>query len=155
VYYDRFINNRVFEWMSESLGYTIKPDPVIVDRLFGTLLKTPRDILQFVGTEIMRAHHPGYHLEVCLQNINRKDNNVICDIRFPNEVAAVVVGGGYCVKINRKTSLCSDKNLSHASEVSLDGFDDWFYTMDNNREGLHFLYEEVEKLLQEIKNVRR
>lgn len=48
---------------------------------------TPREILQFVGTEICRRLSPDYHAQVLAFNIASRpgSNWVITDARFPNE----------------------------------------------------------------------
>ena len=47
----------------------------------------PREILQFVGTEICRAIFPEYHMDLIAMAIEEHPNNkyIITDARFPNE----------------------------------------------------------------------
>lgn len=152
--YNQRMNDDIFKWMSKSLGREVEPNQDIVNRILGRVLFTPRDILQFVGTDVMRAHVPCYHIITCLNDMIPENNYIICDVRFPNEATAIWENNGFCVKIVRPQAQNSSCNAGHLSETAMDEWSDWFYIIHNNRDGLHFLYEEVEKLLQEIKNVR-
>lgn len=154
VIYNRAINDSIFKWMSSSLGREVLPSSCIMDSLLGRKLFTPRDILQFVGTDVMRSHVPDYHVITCLNNLISANNYVVCDVRFPNEATAIWESNGFCVKIVRPQATKGLCNAGHLSETAMNDWADWYYIIHNNRDGLHFLYEEVEKLLQELKNVR-
>jgi hypothetical protein len=75
------------EWWSERLGCDI----------------TPRWILQYWGTEVVRK---GFHDDMWVASLeNRlrssKDDIVITDCRFPNEIKAIHNAGGRVVRIKR------------------------------------------------------
>ena len=57
---------------------------------------TVRDILQFVGTDIIRKYKPTWHVDKMVEAINNAPTDIVCvdDIRFPNERAAVEKLGG-------------------------------------------------------------
>ena len=56
---------------------------------------------------------------------------VIPDTRFQNEVSWVRSRGGYLVKIDGRGGLEGEVG-KHASEVDLDGFEDWDFVVDNS-----------------------
>ena len=129
------------EWWSNRLGMEI----------------TPRHILQQWGTEVCRN---GFHNDIWVASVenklrNTKDNIVITDCRFSNEVNAIKSAGGVTVRVTRgenpewynaaiaynkgpdgnsewslsKSKL--DKHQVHASEYSSVGLD-YDYYIDNN-----------------------
>jgi len=64
---------------------------------------TPRWILQHWGTEVCRI---GFHKDIWVASLenrlrNSKNNIVITDVRFPNEIKAVHNLGGYVIRIKR------------------------------------------------------
>ena len=66
---------------------------------------TPRWILQRWGTEVCRK---GFHDDIWIASVENKmrktrDNIVISDVRFPNEIAAIHNAGGLVVRIKRGT----------------------------------------------------
>ena len=75
------------EWWSERLNLTI----------------TPRWVLQFWGTDVLRNH---FHDDIWIASVENKirkttDNIVISDVRFPNEIKAIHDAGGIVVRIKR------------------------------------------------------
>lgn len=78
---------QVDEWWSERLGMEI----------------TPRFILQHWGTEVCRN---GFHPDIWVASVEHrllktKDNIVITDCRFPNEINAIKNTGGIVCRIER------------------------------------------------------
>jgi hypothetical protein len=64
---------------------------------------TPRWVLQYWGTEVMRR---GFHDDIWIASIENKirnlqDNVVISDCRFPNEIASLRAAGGRIVRTCR------------------------------------------------------
>ena len=64
---------------------------------------TPRWVLQYWGTEVMRK---GFHDDIWIASIENKirnlqDNVVISDCRFPNEIAAIHNAGGIVIRVKR------------------------------------------------------
>jgi hypothetical protein len=75
------------EWWSERLGMDI----------------TPRWILQYWGTEVCRN---GFHPDIWVASVENKlrqakDNIVITDCRFANEVNAIKTVGGITMRVSR------------------------------------------------------
>jgi hypothetical protein len=64
---------------------------------------TPRWVLQYWGTEVMRR---GFHDDIWIASIenkirNLRDNVVISDCRFPNEISSIRNAGGIIVRTCR------------------------------------------------------
>ena len=142
------------QWWSNRLGMDI----------------TPRWILQHWGTEVCRRN---FHEDIWVASVENKlrlakDNIVITDCRFSNEVAAIKNAGGITMRVSRgdqptwyeaaieynkgpdgnpmwslsKTKL--DKLNIHASEYSSVGLD-YDYYIDNNGT--------IDNLHQQIKSI--
>lgn len=77
-----------------------------------------RDIMQFIGTEIIRKYNPNWHVEKLKDNIQKSSADYICvdDVRFPNERKAVELLGGECFFIIRPQS---EVISNHSSETSI------------------------------------
>ena len=74
-------------WWSERLGRDI----------------TPRWVLQYWGTDVLRNH---FHTDIWVASVENKlrqttDNIVITDCRFANEVNAIKSAGGITMRVNR------------------------------------------------------
>jgi len=105
---------------------------------------TPRKILQLLGTEGGRdVIHPNIWVNATLGDLTDKDQIIITDARFPNEVVGIKRKKGIVVKIIRP-SVVSTSN--HPSETSLNNYKDWDYTIINDST-LEELEEKVEKML--------
>jgi len=64
---------------------------------------TPRWVLQHWGTEVCRQ---GFHDDIWIASLEHRilktrDNIVITDVRFPNEITAIRNAGGIVVRIKR------------------------------------------------------
>jgi len=168
----------VFGWERDLLEGTTKHsrewrdqvDPWWADRLNVPHL-TPRWVLQYWGTEVCRH---GFHDDIWVASLeNRvrqsKDNIVITDCRFKNEIIAVKNAGGTTLRVTRgslpewyddaiaynlgpnnnshwalgKASL--DKLRIHASEYSSVGLE-YDYQVDNNNT-IDTLHRTVESII--------
>ena len=83
----RFWREQVDPWWSQRLGKPI----------------TPRWALQQWGTEVCRK---GFHDDIWIASLENKlrttrDNIVISDVRFPNEIKAIHNAGGQVVRVIR------------------------------------------------------
>ena len=129
------------EWWSNRLGIDI----------------TPRWVLQYLGTDVFRNH---FHSDIWVASVENKlrqakDNIVITDCRFANEVNAIKKAGGITMRVSRGTDpewysaaidynkgpdgnvawsvskVKLDKMKVHASEYSSVGLD-YDHYIDNN-----------------------
>ena len=133
---------------------------------------TPRWVLQYWGTEVMRR---GFHDDIWIASIENKirnlqDNVVISDCRFPNEIASLRAAGGHIVRtcrgpdpewfpaaevVNRgptqNLSWASNQSVLdtfkvHASETAWAGTE-FNYILDNNG-SMDELYAQVDNLIK-------
>jgi hypothetical protein len=86
----------------EAREWREQVDPWWAERLAMPTL-TPRWILQYWGTEVCRK---GFHDDIWIASLenklrNSKDNVVISDCRFPNEIASIRRAGGIVVRVKR------------------------------------------------------
>lgn len=104
---------------------------------------SPRQMLQKVGTDLIRnnINENFWILHFKFWYNNNKNNIVITDCRFQNEVNIIKELGGIVIKLNRNT----ERIDTHISEDidKLTGFD---YTLDNNSTKEQ-LYKSIDTLL--------
>ena len=122
-----------------------------VRSLVGTPLTSPRHILQFVGTDICRELIETYHVDVLVNKIKSfpGERVVITDVRFPNEGDIILDDfGGMVVYVDRLNPTAENVNRHHPSETALLEWGRFTDTIYNHRDGLVFLYEEVDNFLE-------
>jgi hypothetical protein len=94
---------------------------------------TVRRILQWWGTEYRRAQDADYWTKAWSEKVARNDLDtthiLVDDIRFMNELEALKAVGGLIVKIERPGFTGAG---NHASETSLDDYNDWDHVVANN-----------------------
>jgi len=93
--------------------------------------KSPRQLFQFIGTDVMRNQFDvdfwvNYFRNWYVENKSR--NVVVTDCRFQNEVDAVIQSGGVIIKIVRNTGFSDD----HISESGIDNLTGISHTCNNN-----------------------
>ena len=99
----------VFDWDRESLEGTTKASRVWreqKDEWWSNRLKmdiTPRWVLQYWGTDVCRNH---FHNDIWVASVehrllNSKEDIVLTDCRFSNEVAAIKNAGGIAIRVQR------------------------------------------------------
>ena len=82
----------------------------------GVTFHTVRDMLQIIGTDVIRKYNPLWHINEVMKLIDDKSSYVIDDIRFPNEKKAIEERGGDVWFIVRP--VINDIS-NHVSETSL------------------------------------
>jgi hypothetical protein len=148
----------------EAREWREQVDPWWAERLAMPTL-TPRWILQYWGTEVCRK---SFHDDIWIASVenklrNTKDNVVISDCRFPNEIASIKRSGGKIVWVQRgehpswfehavlanegdNAALNAMKKLGiHASEWAWVGSD--FDAVIENNQSIDDLYSKVESLV--------
>lgn len=101
----------------------------------GKTIHTVRELLQFVGTDIIRKYNTDWHVNKIREMINPDLNYVIDDVRFPNEKKMIEELGGDCWFITRTTL---DNISNHPSETSITLNDCWNRIIVNDNT-LHYL----------------
>jgi hypothetical protein len=146
----------VLHWVSRTV-----PNPALirlprgarakVAALIGTELKNPRDVMQFVGTDICRTVHPSYHTDIIKNKLLSSAGKwVITDVRFPNEFELVDEFKGQTIEIRRADSDISEINSKHASETSLENWD-FADVIENDSEGLENYHNKINSFLERNK----
>lgn len=128
---------------------------------------TPRWVLQYWGTEVLRR---GFHEDIWVASLENKlrrssDDVVISDCRFPNEVAALRRSGGYVIRVHRGNTpewwpiAVSDPDLMpqrypgvHASEWAWAATD--FDRVIPNHGTLDELYAQINDLVRDLQDAR-
>ena len=139
-------------------------DPWWAKRL-GMPTLTPRWVLQYWGTEVCRR---GFHDDIWIASLenklrNSRDNIVVSDCRFPNEIASIRRAGGKIICVQRGTlpewydtaveanrgnnAAINQLNLQkiHASETAWIGTD--FDSVLDNNGTIDDLYQQVKMLI--------
>ena len=174
-------------YMERDGGYS----PIILDYLTTTkkqlknyegleLIKpTPRFLLQFIGTNLLRNQ---LHPEIWVNSLMNEyksylssnhpvddldweprfiyPNWIITDMRFPNEMEAVKKRGGITIRVNRPCDICGgsgyhkmscpiSKSGEHESETALNNYE-FDYVVDNGSD-IQSLIEKVREILKKEK----
>jgi hypothetical protein len=144
-------------WWSEKLG-----------REF-----SPRLALQLMGTEAGRdVFHPDLWVHTVMRRCEQApyNNYVIADVRFPNEINAIVKSGGKVIRVRRGEdpewfALARECNIYNKQEIMRNAYPEvhysewawigWHYdiVMDNNCD-LNTLTIRVDKLVDSLYNNR-
>lgn len=101
---------------------------------------TPREIMQIVGTDLVRACvNESYFINIALDNISKAEGNIaITDARTPGERAAIKALGGTLIRIKRE----GYEGVGHISETSI-GSDNEYDVIINNDGTLSELQHDV------------
>lgn len=88
---------------------------LIFDGILGQTFKTPREILQFVGTDLVRKHlGDNYWVDIFHAKYKVYDKLVITDVRLPNERKYVKDRQGHLLRLRRS----DEPEGNHVSENS-------------------------------------
>ena len=113
------LNDDICKILSEE---TDIPLDVVKETCLGKTISTVREMLQFVGTDLIRKYNKDWHVNKIREMINPNNNYVIDDVRFPNEKKLIEELGGDCWFVIRPTL---DNVSNHESETSLSFNDCW------------------------------
>ena len=89
---------------------------------YGKVMKNVRQMLQFIGTDLIRKYDSDWHVNRIREMIDTNKNYVIDDVRFPNEKKLIEELGGDCWFVTRTTL---DNISNHESETSITWNDCW------------------------------
>jgi hypothetical protein len=130
--------------------------PPFADMQFNVMMSV-REFIQKLGTEAMRnGLHKNVWVNALFSDISPKDNIIITDMRFLNEMEAVVKRNGITIRVVRACSECGKTGhhkmscskqytKEHSSETSLDKAK-FNYEIINDA-GIPELIEKVRKIL--------
>lgn len=111
------------------------PLDIVKEKCDGKLISTVREMLQFIGTDLIREYNTDWHVNRIREMIDTNYDYVIDDVRFKNEKALIEELGGDCWFVTR-TSL--DNVSNHESETSLTWHDCWNRVIINDST-LHYM----------------
>ncbi len=132
------------EYVSDVVGM---PAHSIYDSLkdkAGKVFNTPRELLQYVGTELGREVDTNLWLKLTSEELKKGGNIVVPDARFPNERELVKSMGGLNMLVLRNEVL---RNDDHASENMLGSPDD-YHVVVKNYDTVHFLEQDIKQWLE-------
>jgi hypothetical protein len=145
VYYTRAYADDLKEMLMRDLNLTyeqvygdLKEEPDLRYPKEDGTFWTPREFLQYFGTDVYRKIDPLFWVKKLQKYVeNNGSNCIITDARFVNEVDWVKSLGGIYLDVER--SFCGAKQgKRHLSETSLDNFQS-DYTVMNNSDSVKYL----------------
>ena len=107
---------------------------------YGKTINNVRQMLQFIGTDLIRKYNTDWHVNRIRAMIDKNKNYVIDDVRFPNEKKMIEDLGGDCWFVSRTTL---DNISNHESETSITWHDCWnkIIINDSTLSNLQFKWE--------------
>lgn len=111
-----------------------------------------RWFLQTIGTYWARNKNPDVWVNLALrkvQSLGEGVNVYNSDIRFKNELTAMIREEFVCIKINRDVER---KMTEHISECDLDGVEGWDYVI-NNDGTIDDLYKKLDEIIFNLNDV--
>ena len=107
---------------------------------YGKTINNVRQMLQFIGTDLIRKYNTDWHVNRIRAMIDKNKNYVIDDVRFPNEKALIEELNGDCWFVSRTTL---DNISNHESETSITWHDCWnkIIINDSTLSNLQFKWE--------------
>lgn len=120
---------------------------------------TYRELLQKLGEHMRASVHPSIHinglfssyrhaLDNYQKDLINQDKWLITDLRYSNEVNAILKRGGILIRITRSLGrdFMNQPGLHH-SETSLDNYEDWDEIIENTG-SLSDLYEQAKQVVE-------
>jgi hypothetical protein len=139
---------KIFFSFSDEQLYGNKKD--VMDKRWN---KTPRECLQYIGTDIFRKEinkflpnvKDNFWIDSVINSLNN-ENTIIADVRFQNEVNIIKQKGGIIIKLTRD----STEKDTHLSEIGIDLIMNYDYLIKNDN-CIDNLYKNINMIEKEIK----
>lgn len=116
-------------WEGEHLDQQLLPPKD--DPIYGYT-----QILQWYGTDVARKHNPDVWVQALETRLalDTPEFAIVTDVRFPNEAAFIKKAGGFLVEVIRLNAegtqyIDPGRDPNHPSEVSLDGYEGYDFTI--------------------------
>ncbi|MCK5600496.1 hypothetical protein KAR91_01435 [Candidatus Pacearchaeota archaeon] len=106
-----------YEVLANELDLTVEDITTIRE---SNKFATIREVLQFIGTDIIRAYAPTWHADKLDAKITPGVKYCIDDLRFLNETSIINRHGGTIVRIARDNRSVDGHGIAHASELEQD-----------------------------------
>jgi hypothetical protein len=125
--------DKIRDIITEEWGFAIDYETrENIEEFYGTEIKTPRQLMQTIGTDLIRKNiRDDVFIVLLLEQIKKTPKPiVIADARLQNERETLVNIGATLGLVKRKIS--EDKSDSHISENDLGDEDEYDLIIDNN-----------------------
>ena len=113
------IDDNICLILSDETGIPIEQ---VKETCYGKTMSTVREMLQYIGTDLIRKYNPDWHVNRIKEMIEPDTDYVIDDVRFPNEKKMIEDLGGDCWFVTRTTL---DNVSNHESETSITWHNCW------------------------------
>ncbi len=107
-----------YRWYNIISKRTNIPYEVVETELKDKVFKNVRELLQIIGTDLIRKYNPQWHVNCMIDDINSYGDDytiVIDDVRFPNEREAIEKMGGKVFFIIRPNYFDVSNHISETS----------------------------------------
>lgn len=123
--------------------------------------KRGRELLQRVGTNLIRAKHPNYWVDTASNLVRSLESEfdyiIIDDVRFVNEIECFTTDEAYTIWVERYNTdgsryynpSMTPEQLTHESETALDDYPSFDYVVEN-RGGLYDLTQSAFKIVEDV-----
>lgn len=136
-----------------------KPDYRYKKKGFKDSYWTPREIMQFVGTDCYRSVDDLFWVKLLFRVINDNEYKhvIITDIRFPEEADPISERGGYLIKVTSKRDLETINGSSHSSETSMNDYTniDFHVRNDGSLDDLRVVTKQVIKFILKSEELKK
>lgn len=144
--FDRRAALAVKEWIGRThpTVFELNDDFILLDKQ----LHSPREMIQYIGTEICRGFIKSYHVDIVAASLIEGSNYVLTDVRFPDEAGLAKSVGGYIINIYSDLIQKEDFR-SHSSETSMG---DWKfdYIINNSIWDINAFYRKIDMMLNTL-----
>lgn len=144
--------HKIINWMKETIDFSFTENVPqnALDGVLGTKLETPRQVLQYVGTDICRKLYQNYHTDVVKKEANECEEQfiVISDTRFDNELDLPKQWNRKVINVKIKRSNNNIQAGTHISEQDL--VDEKFDVIIQNDSTLEDLKNKIDNLMEGI-----
>jgi hypothetical protein len=127
-----FLGDDICTILSEETDIPLES---VRETCYGKTLNNVREMLQFIGTDLIRKYNTDWHVNRVRQMIDTNYDYVLDDVRFPNEKKMIEDLGGTCWFVTRSTF---DNVSNHESEISITWHNCWNKVIVNDGT-LHYL----------------
>ncbi len=122
----------------------------------GKVLHTPRQVAQYVGTEVLRAYKDDIHCTAAVAGVS-KSVGVVTDLRFPNEMAFFSSRYPNFIPVyiaNMKAEIAAGSD-THASEAHLKDLAAQADFKITNNDSIQLFEAAVRQVMEEIESQQR
>jgi|SRR6185436_10842114 len=132
-------------------AFSVEPLDRLVRPHLGRVLRTPRNVLQYLGTEVLHTIDPLIHAKIVLKKKNSDKLTIVTDLRFVAEFDFFnTVPGFVPVYVKNSQAEFAASVDAHPSERQLHDFKGKCYEINNEVRSIENLRSNVGKLIKDI-----